>query len=93
MGEIRIVGPGKTRGYPYPVCKKRYFQSQSMLCLPCHPTFNGSSLPKLLSSLAVCALQYDHLFITQTAVLSYLHEMILHLTSAPKLFDTYGIYK
>ena len=23
MGELRIVGPGKTRGYPYPVCKKR----------------------------------------------------------------------
>ena len=23
MGEIRIVIPGKTRGYPYPVCKKR----------------------------------------------------------------------
>ena len=23
MGEIRIVGPGKTRGYPDPVCKKR----------------------------------------------------------------------
>ena len=23
MGEIRIVGPGTTRGYPYPVCKKR----------------------------------------------------------------------
>ena len=22
MGEIKIVGPGKTRGYPYPVCKK-----------------------------------------------------------------------
>ena len=22
MGEIRIVGPGKTRGFPYPVCKK-----------------------------------------------------------------------
>ena len=22
MGEIRMVGPGKTRGYPYPVCKK-----------------------------------------------------------------------
>ena len=21
MGEIRIVGPGKTRRYPYPVCK------------------------------------------------------------------------
>ena len=24
MGEIRIVGPGKTCGYPYPVCKKMY---------------------------------------------------------------------
>ena len=22
MGEIRFVGPGKTSGYPYPVCKK-----------------------------------------------------------------------
>ena len=22
MGEIKIVGPGKTRGYPYLVCKK-----------------------------------------------------------------------
>ena len=22
MGEIRIVGPGKTRGHPVPVCKK-----------------------------------------------------------------------
>ena len=27
MGEIRIVGPGKTRGYPYPVCKKKSFIS------------------------------------------------------------------
>ena len=25
MGEIRIVGPGKTRGYPYPVCKKTIY--------------------------------------------------------------------
>ena len=23
MGEIRIVSPGKTRGHPYPVCKKK----------------------------------------------------------------------
>ena len=23
MGEIRIVCPGKTRGFPYPVCKKK----------------------------------------------------------------------
>ena len=27
MGEIRIVGPGKTRGYPYPVCKKMQYTS------------------------------------------------------------------
>ena len=26
MGEIRFVGTGETRGYPYPVCKK--FHSQ-----------------------------------------------------------------
>ena len=24
MGEIRIVGPGKTCGYPYLVCKKKW---------------------------------------------------------------------
>ena len=24
MGEIRIVGAGKTLGYPYPVCKKEF---------------------------------------------------------------------
>ena len=23
-GEIKIGGPGKTRGYPYPVCKKEF---------------------------------------------------------------------
>ena len=25
MGEIGTVGPGKTRKYPYPVCKKTRF--------------------------------------------------------------------
>ena len=25
MGEIRIVGQGKTREYPYPVCKKDFY--------------------------------------------------------------------
>ena len=29
MGEIRIVGPGKTRGYPYPVCKKNILYHRS----------------------------------------------------------------
>ena len=27
MGEIRIVIPGKTRGYPYPVCKKKEYSN------------------------------------------------------------------
>ena len=26
MGEIRIVGPGKTRGSPYPVCKNNLYK-------------------------------------------------------------------
>ena len=25
MGEVRIVGPGKTHGYPYWVCKKTVY--------------------------------------------------------------------
>ena len=25
MGEIRFVGTGETRGYPYPVCKKNLY--------------------------------------------------------------------
>ena len=29
MGEIRIVGPGKTRGYPYPVCKNLFVMASS----------------------------------------------------------------
>ena len=36
MGEIRYVGTGETRGYPYPVCKKKepmvcYFQMKRLL--------------------------------------------------------------
>ena len=30
MGEIRFVGTGETRGYPYPVCKK-YFVDMKLL--------------------------------------------------------------
>ena len=32
MGEIRIIGPGKTRGYPYPVCKKSISIDKSRSC-------------------------------------------------------------
>ena len=28
MGEIRFVGTGETRGYPYPVCKKGFLALQ-----------------------------------------------------------------
>ena len=35
MGEIRIVGPGKIRGYPYPVCKKVHAVSfRQIIVLP-----------------------------------------------------------
>ena len=40
MGEIRIVGPGKTHGYPYPVCKKE----QSDLGLHCLLTPVGHNI-------------------------------------------------
>ena len=32
MGEIRIVGPGKTREYPYPVCKNVSFIPEAIHC-------------------------------------------------------------
>ena len=35
MSEIRIVGPGKTCGYPYPVCKKIYSLKISRCKLYC----------------------------------------------------------
>ena len=34
MGEIRIVGPGKTCGYPYPVCKKKISQPAGKRIMP-----------------------------------------------------------
>ena len=33
MGEIRIIGPGKKRGYPYPVCKKNVYVEDFLKCL------------------------------------------------------------
>ena len=31
MGKIRIVSPGKTCGYPYPVCKKLHLEQPYLL--------------------------------------------------------------
>ena len=47
MDEIRIVGPGKTRGYPYPVCKKKN------ICLP----LSTCTSKILWSSITFCPLQ------------------------------------
>ena len=50
MGEIRIVGSGKTCGYPYPVCKKNFSNSQAKslvweYCVPaCRGLFMNRSL-------------------------------------------------
>ena len=32
MGEIRFVGTGETRGYPYLVCKKNIYQIFTVIC-------------------------------------------------------------
>ena len=41
MGEIRIVGPGKTRGYPYPVCKNSLVSIYKII-LPYAKCINGN---------------------------------------------------
>ena len=33
MGEIRIIGPGKTHGYPYPVCMKIGVEIEKSKCV------------------------------------------------------------
>ena len=53
MGEIRIVGPGKTRGYPYPVCKNKRLDSKIKLCLFAVTFETLSSLPKF--NTVICA--------------------------------------
>ena len=37
MGLIGIVGPGKTRGYPYPVCKKEQSTDHKCIYYTCTP--------------------------------------------------------
>ena len=52
MGEIRIVGPGKTRGYPYPVCKKHVYLTYSLISknissMNTFPSFLYISIPAI----------------------------------------------
>ena len=58
MGEIRIVGPGKTRGFPNPVCKKKlYFRSEDSKSYnhshnkPCTKRVLRNSIPTALSNM------------------------------------------
>ena len=44
MGEIRFVGTGETRGYPYPVCKK-YISIRINFIYPTRASLN-LTLPK-----------------------------------------------
>ena len=44
MGEIRVVGTGETRGYPYPVCKKTKYLLQAVT-----RTTNGNYTPSASS--------------------------------------------
>ena len=48
MGEIRFVGTGETRGYPYLVCKKSLFLNVGML--------NDTCLDKIISKVSVICL-------------------------------------
>ena len=50
MGEIRIVGLGKTRGYPYPVCKKSSFAADGHEPTPlmCKKSKKYNRLPKMI---------------------------------------------
>ena len=36
MGEIRFVGPGETRGYPYLVCKKDIVYNMTDISIFCN---------------------------------------------------------
>ena len=61
MGEIRFVGTGETRGYPYLVCKKmlysqRHFFVSLFLCL-----FTGQSFPLILGVLIFVETTYRKL--------------------------------
>ena len=67
MGEIRIVGPGKTRGYPYPVCKKKPVDSLH-LGLPFDMSTSSKIAIMYVPETAAVALMFLHLFHLNTKV-------------------------
>ena len=46
MGEIRIVGPGKKRGYPYRVCKKKQYKLNRVFAIIMQLTMMIQRKPK-----------------------------------------------
>ena len=46
MGEIRFVGTGETRGYPYLVCKKNVFRMKTLVYLKCRYLYSRLSLSR-----------------------------------------------
>ena len=58
MGEIRIVGPGKTREYPYPVCKK-YFSHMNLMLKICSLMLLPALIPACSSAIMSSAYFQD----------------------------------
>ena len=54
MGEIRIVGPGKTCRYPYPVCKKKFHYVNIALLLILTTLLQGMPTRNFVKTLFNC---------------------------------------
>ena len=61
MGEIRIVGPGKTRGYPYLVCKKKFYNTLFRNFL--HKTLRKANTYQKMNTFMLRLILYDSLYI------------------------------
>ena len=66
MVEIRIVNPGKIRGYSYPVCKKTLFTYTAYISTGylCSQT-SGPSCSKLMTTFDNVMLKF-HMFLSET---------------------------
>ena len=67
MGEIRFVGTGETRGYPYLVCKKRIVGPGKTLGYP-YPVCKKTAFPYLFSVLLLMSVSFyvrRHFHITE----------------------------
>ena len=78
MGEIRIVSPGKTRGYPYPVCKKMgypYPVCKKLISTVHLNKYTYRHTPRNLSAdnILYCASQKTWLHCFFVALLFYVH--------------------